>query len=357
MPRVPVLRASPPALIPASFRDLLAAQPVHAIDVGAARGVPDHWLAHLPYMRVDAFEPNAAECARLSARSHPNIHWYPTALAGSPGPRDLYVLATATGSSFFPPDPEFVDMFGFADYNAVTEVATLECTTLAAHLDAGGGRGPDVVKLDTQGSELEILQGMRREQLDDVLMVEVETEIHPAYTGQPLFADMHAFLEGSGFRLLDFRAQRVHLTGGVEERHYLRRNLSTAIGTRSLTAQIHALDAVYMRPMSDVLAAGEPAAFARFATLLQIYRYYDGIFWLLDQPEARSMFDASAIDSIIDTYQRAAPTPRFMQRTGVLPHWMRRTRRATSFVLEHAFGVSGFDPPRTAWTHTYWPDA
>ena len=172
-------------------------------------------------MRVDAFEPDEAECARLASNSHPNIRWYPTAVAGVAGPRDLHVLATSTGSSFYPPDPKFVELFGYPEYNTVQKVVQLECTTLAAHLDADGGRGPDLVKLDTQGSELEILQGMRPEQLNDVLLVEVETEIHPAYVGQPLFADMHAFLEGEGFRLLDFRVQRVHLTGGIEERHYL----------------------------------------------------------------------------------------------------------------------------------------
>lgn len=343
--------------MPTAFADLLASRPLHGIDVGAARGVPDHWLPHIAHMRVDAFEPNEAECARLATRSHPHIRWHSTALAGAPGPRDLHVLATPTGSSFFPPDPSFVDQFGVPGYHTVTEVARLDCETLAAHLDRNGGRGPDLVKLDTQGSELEILQGMRPAQLDEVLAVELETEIHPAYTGQPVFPDVHAFLEGAGLRLLDFRVQRAHLTGGIEDRHYLRRHLSTAVGTRTLTAQVHALDAVYTRPMRDVLGWSDQQSLARFATILQIYGYYDGIFWLLDQPEAAALFDGPGIAAIARTYERAAPRPRFLQRTGALPQALRRARRGTSYVLEHAFGTDGFDPPRTAWTHTYWPDA
>jgi FkbM family methyltransferase len=308
-------------------------------------------------MQVDAFEPNDAECARLAATSHPNIRWHATALAGTAGARDLYVLATPTGSSFFPPDPDFVEQFGFPEYHAVAKVTQLECTTLASHLDAVGSGGPDLIKLDTQGSELEILQGMRPEQLEDVLLVELETEIHPAYNGQPVFTDVHAVLEGSGFRLLDVRVQRVYLTGGVAERHYLRRHLSTAAGSRTLTAQVHALDAVYIRPMRTVLSRADPAAFARFATILQMYRYYDGIFWLLDRTEAAAMFDESTRATITRSYERAAPKPTFMQRTGTLPQAFRRARRATSYLMEHAMGADGFDPPRTAWTHTYWPDS
>jgi FkbM family methyltransferase len=308
-------------------------------------------------MQVDAFEPNEAECSRLAATSHPNIRWHPTALAGTGGARDLYILATPTGSSFFPPDPDFVEQYGFPEYHTVAEVTQLECTTLASHLDAAGGRGPDLIKLDTQGSELEILQGMRLDQLEDVLLVELETEIHPAYRGQPVFADVHAFLEGSGFRLLDARVQRVYLTGGVAERHYLRRHLSTAAGSRTLTAQVHALDAVYIRPMRTVLSRADATAVARFATILQMYRYYDGIFWLLEQAEAAAMFDERTRSAIIRAYERAAPKPTFMERTGALPHALRTARRATSYLMEHALGADGFDPPRTAWTHTYWPDS
>ena len=133
--------------------------------------------------------------------------------------------------------------------------------------------------------------------------------------------------------------------------------MSTSVGTRKLTAQVHALDAVYVRPLADVVAVADPAALARFVTLLQIYQYYDGIFWLLDQPEVASLFDAATLADLIEAYERAAPRPRYLERTGALQHLMRRVRRGTSYVFENALGVDGLDPPRTAWTHTYWPDS
>ena len=153
---------------------------------------------------------------RLAARSHPHIRWHPVALAGQPGPRELHVLATPTGSSFFPLDPGFVDRFGFPAYHREVEVLTLDCVSLGDHLADLGPGGPHLLKLDTQGSELEILSGLRPEQYDDVLSVELESELSPAYVGQPLFPEVHAELEGRGLALLDLRVQRVHLTAGVE---------------------------------------------------------------------------------------------------------------------------------------------
>ena len=343
--------------VPPLVADLLTATPIQAVDVGAARGVPGHWHPYLRYLRVDAFEPDAQECARLAARSHPNVSWHPTALAGASGTRELHVLATPTGSSFFPPDPAFVDLFGLPGYSEVVDVVTLDCTSLGDHLDVAGRPAAHLLKLDTQGSELEILGGLRREQLDGVLAVEIETELHEAYQGQPLFPEVHAFMEEAGLALLDFRVQRAHLTGGVEERFYLRRHLATAVGTRELTAQAHALDALYVRPLREMAAAPSATALARYATILQAYRYYDGIFWLLDQPGAREALDEGEHAHLVRAYERLAPRPSLLERTGRLPHVVRRGRRGLSHVAERVLGVDGFDPPRTSWTHTYWPDS
>jgi FkbM family methyltransferase len=334
---------------------VLAADPIAAVDVGAARGVPPHWRPFLDHLRVEAFEPNAEECARLAASSDPHITWNPVALAGEVGPRDLHVLATPTGSSFFPPDPDFVRLFGVEGYSEVDRVASLDCTTLQAHLDDRELPGPHLLKLDTQGSELEILQGLSADRWPDVLAVEVEAEVHPAYAGQPLFGDVHAFLQGQGLHLLDIGVQRVHLTGGVTEQHYLRRHLDTAVGTPQLTAQIHAVDGIYIRPLTVVAESDDPVLLARYLTILQAYRYFDGMFWLLDQPAVRALAPGGA-DALVAEYVSAAPRRRWRDGSGRLPWAWRRARRVSSHVAERYLGADGFDPPRTFWTHTYWPD-
>ena len=350
----PMQLRQPASPVPQAVADVLREHPLRTIDVGAARGVPLHWRPFLPHLRVDAFEPNAAECARLAANSHPNITWYNTALAAETGKRDLYVLATPTGSSFFPPAPAFVELFGLRGYSEVDHVAQLDCVSLEQHI--GDRAPPHLLKLDTQGSELEILKGLRADQFANVLAVEIETEFHEAYEGQPLFPEVHQFMGDAGFALLDFRVQRAHLTGGIEERHFLRKHLSMATGTRELTAQLHAVDALYIRPIKTIAASNNIEQFFRYATVLQMYRYYDGIFWLLSQPMIERLLGERKA-GLCRAYERAAPRPSFLQRSGVVPRWVRRARRGSSHVIETALGKEGFDPPRVGWSRAYWPDS
>ena len=349
----PIELRQPASPVPAPVADVLRDAPVRAIDVGAARGVPPHWRPFLPHLRVDAFEPNAAECARLTAKSHPHITWHATALAAKTGQRELHVLATPTGSSFFPPAAPFVELFGHPGYSEVDHIERLDCVSLEQHL--GDRPAPHLLKLDTQGSELEILTGLRPDQFANVLAVEIEIEFHEAYEGQPLFPEVHKYMQDSGFVLLDFRVQRAHLTGGIEERHFLRKHLSAATGSRELTAQLHAVDALYIRPIRTMAASAEIEQFFTCATILQIYRYYDGIFWLLAQPAIERLLGGQKAD-LVRAYERAAPRPTFLQRTGALPRFFRRARRGSSHVVESMLGGDGFDPPRVAWSRAYWPD-
>lgn len=56
----------------------------------------------------------------------------------------------------------------------------------------------DVFKLDTQGSELDVLRGASKV-LETVSWVIVEVEFVPLYEFQPLFADVDMFLRSKGF--------------------------------------------------------------------------------------------------------------------------------------------------------------
>ncbi len=96
--------------------------------------------------------------------------------------------------------------------------------------------------------------------------------------------------------------------------------------------------------------------FARYATILQIYRAYDVIFWLLDQPRSLELFGAQGCFELEAGYAVVAPRPRFSQKVGRLPSLWRRGRRGASWAAERVLGVDSSSPPRTAWTHSFWPD-
>ena len=63
---------------------------------------------------------------------------------------------------------------------------------------------PDVIKIDTQGTEIDVLEGAGR-LLDETIAVDLEVEFVDQYKGQPLFADIDAFMRSAGFLLRGLR--------------------------------------------------------------------------------------------------------------------------------------------------------
>ena len=70
-------------------------------------------------------------------------------------------------------------------------------------LDNIGNFKPDFIKIDTQGSELEILKGSKKN-LIRCIGLEVEVEFQEIYKNQKLFSEIFIFLEKNGFKFIDF---------------------------------------------------------------------------------------------------------------------------------------------------------
>ncbi|GEM_PF-3313267 len=86
------------------------------------------------------------------------------------------------------------------------EEVSLPTTSLdAVVLDRSEVPAPDILSLDTQGSELDILKGASRLLGTTVLAVHAEVELHPFYEGQPLFGDVCEFLAQYGFDLVELQ--------------------------------------------------------------------------------------------------------------------------------------------------------
>ena len=65
----------------------------------------------------------------------------------------------------------------------------------------------DFIKLDTEGSELEILEGALAT-LEKILAVEIEVAFTAFNVGRPLFADVDLFMRKNGFSLYDLDTYR-----------------------------------------------------------------------------------------------------------------------------------------------------
>ncbi|MEA2844479.1 MAG: hypothetical protein QOJ69_2150 [Actinomycetota bacterium] len=176
-------------------------RPLTVVDVGCRWGPQAVWL-ELPGARVIGFDPDEDECRRLTelAGGSPAARFVPVTLGAEPGPAVLYVTAEPACSSLYPPDVSLLTTRESLDVIAPTAQLPVELQRLDDWTAAEGVDRVDYLKLDTQGSELDVLRGATRT-LASVRAVEVEVEFNPIYEGQPLFADVDRFLRRHGFVL------------------------------------------------------------------------------------------------------------------------------------------------------------
>lgn len=80
----------------------------------------------------------------------------------------------------------------------------LESTTIAALVESSKLRidGIDHIVIDTQGTELKVLQGMPKKLLEQASFVTIEASTIAIYEGQDLFPDIKQFLAGFSYRPL-----------------------------------------------------------------------------------------------------------------------------------------------------------
>ena len=125
------------------------------VDVGAHVGLYTVTAALATGGRVLAFEPNPAARAQLAENirlnERRNVLVVPKAVGAEPGRALLHVPAT--------PDPSFSSLEAgrFAEGAPVD----VEVTTVDAEVEAAGLR-PTVVKVDVEGGELGVVEGMAR---------------------------------------------------------------------------------------------------------------------------------------------------------------------------------------------------
>ena len=99
-------------------------------------------------------------------------------------------------------------------YFDVLEKKTVETVCLDDWCRDTDVSGVDFLELDTQGSELDILQGSEHLLTTSILGLQAEVEFFPLYKDQPLFSDVDNYLRPMGFRLFDlsrYRLRRAYL--------------------------------------------------------------------------------------------------------------------------------------------------
>jgi FkbM family methyltransferase len=176
---------------------LLQDEPMTVVDVGASGGMSSPWKTFHAPLRYIGFEPDETEHAKLVARADSSRESYRNVgLAGQKGRALFYVTKQQASSSLLEPNIEWVSPFR-TDF-AVSTTVEVEVDTL----DHQVSPPVDFIKLDTQGTELQILNGAENA-LRTTFALNVEVEFQPLYKNQPLFGDVDAFLRQRGFECFD----------------------------------------------------------------------------------------------------------------------------------------------------------
>lgn len=192
---------------------------IRLIDVGARGGIDPRWAPYHDTLDVIAFEPDTVECDRLNSTAFPyRIRFLPVALGDTDNRTSTLHLCRQPGcSSLLEPNMDFCGMFPYAESMEVVGQYPL---TLQRMDSVVRDFEPGVIKVDTQGTELDVLRGAGH-LLDSAIAIELEVEFVPQYRGQALFCDVDIFMRAQGFTLRGIkrsywraRAQHTHSHGG-----------------------------------------------------------------------------------------------------------------------------------------------
>jgi FkbM family methyltransferase len=206
--------------------DLIGA-PIGYVDIGARGGVHPLVEPIAPAVAVLGFEPDATECVRILAEetAHPRyarLALEPIALSDRAGTAVLVRTTVETNASLREPNPTFVERYAMEKWRPVGR-GTVDTATLDGVLLERLGREPhwgEAIKIDTQGTEHEILLGAQRVLRERTLFLCVEVSFCELYLGQKLFSDVEALLRANGFSFYGFDRMFHRSRKSLDKRRY-----------------------------------------------------------------------------------------------------------------------------------------
>ena len=175
---------------------LLGDKKLIALDVGAQGGFFNESIFSKKYnsfFEPIAVEPIPEEAKKLEDKNYKVI---PKGLWSESCKKKLYILGKRPGSSsVYKPDSNALSLYDFKDKNFhlfdCTDEIDIECITIKESLKKFKVNNLDFLKIDTQGSELEILKGLGEY---FPLMMKIEVQIIPMYENVPSWGELVNYL-------------------------------------------------------------------------------------------------------------------------------------------------------------------
>ncbi len=166
-------------------------RPATVFDIGVATGTSGLYkvFKDVAYLLVDPLEESAPFMREICAR-YPRSAFEVAAAASQPGELLIAVHPGLSGSG--------------AHLKGDFPKRRVPAVTLDQLVDKHGLQGPFVVKIDVQGSELDVLEGLKRHaDKAEVIVLEASLWADRKARGVPTFAEIVAYMSGRGWVLYD----------------------------------------------------------------------------------------------------------------------------------------------------------
>ena len=298
--------------------------PLIYVDIGARAMKRSRFVEAFPHAQYVGFELDAEECKRLNDLHIDRHHFYPLAIGCGRETKTLYLTRNPACSSFYEPNSQKMYRFvEFGPYFDVLEKKTVETVSLDDWYRNAGIPEAAFLELDTQGSELDILQGSEHLLSASILGLQIEVEFFPLYKDQPLFSDVDKYLRQLGFSLFDLSRYRLR-------RSYLK--------TRGQLLWGHAF---YLKDVHEM----KNGQLSQFLTLAAIASYYGFEDYALEVLETviKSEFHFKPLDNlekiqgILDSYSESffRPNQRGIKRLWKEPfNWKVTPRKDRGYFIK-----------------------
>lgn len=263
------------------------------LDVGAKGGIPLKWNRLKERMKIIAFEPDLREFSKL--KSNNTIRYLNCALNDKTQDLKLYITKETGKTSTLIPNTDLLAQFEDSQrFHVIKEenIPAERVKNLNSLIKENEIPDIDFIKLDTQGSELKILQGAGNVFFGSIFGTQIEVEFIEMYKNQPVFRAVDEFMTGKGFQLIDLR------------RHYWKRRVYYNYPGKG---QLIFGDALYFKKVDSIfqeLSDTNNKSYARakiFKAILicLIYKIFDYAFLL-----AKSGFEYNYLTN--EEYKEAA---------------------------------------------------
>jgi len=146
-------------------------------------------LEYFPSSRIYGFEIEKEVCDKMNLESLKQITYYPYALGKTNEKRKLYITQHPMCSSLYKPNEDLNKLYNNLEVTKLIKESEIETISLDFFAEKYEVIDIDFIKIDVQGSELDIFQGATKS-LQNVLQIVCEVEFIPLYENQPLFGDV-----------------------------------------------------------------------------------------------------------------------------------------------------------------------